>query len=72
MGEETIRSLMNPYVIKYHLLEARKELEQLEAYYDSFLIMDITLIEKDEEMIYSLRKRVKMLIGKINLELQND
>ena len=72
MGEETIRSLMNPYVIKYHLLEARKELEQLEAYYDSFLIMDITLIVKDEEMIYSLRKRVKMLIGKINLELQND
>ena len=51
MGEETIRSLMNPYVIKYHLLEARKELEQLEAYYDSFLIMDITLIVKDEEMI---------------------
>ena len=29
MGEETIRSLMNPYVIKYHLLEARKELEPI-------------------------------------------
>ena len=71
-GEGTIDSLMNPYVIKYHLLEARKELEQLEAYYDSFLTMDITLSEKDEEMIYCFRKRVKMLIGKINMELQND
>ena len=71
-GEGTIASHMNPYVIKYHLLEARKELEQLEAYYDSFLVMNITLSEKDEELIFALRKRIKMLISKINVELQND
>lgn len=71
-GEGTIDSYMNPYVIKYHLLEARKELEQLEAYYDSFLVMNITLSEKDEELIFALRRRIKMLISKINVELQND
>lgn len=69
----TEKTILNPYIIKYHLLESRKELEQLEAYYDALMAaVDIDLSEKDEEMIFQKRRKLKMIIGKINMELQND
>ena len=63
---------INPYVIKYHLLEAKKELEQLQAYYDSFFLIDPELSENEEQFIFYRKTKLTKIIAKINEELQND
>lgn len=67
------KTQINPYIVKSHLWESRNALEQLIAYYDSLLLaVDPPLSDEDEGRVFGKMRRCREIIGKINMELENE